>query len=310
MSFTSKAQGLRLVSAGVAAAAAVVPLAVQANTTINATQLSVSVAPISVSGSTLGGSLTAQGTGITSVAVPTLDSAGALTAGANMAAAANTVFNLDLTARTADTTPVATAMSATVAVPTSNFGYQEGTFSNIGSVAAALAINGTTPAINVGNSIGASATAIFSTTMSSGIAETGVRRVATSTNEQSSFDAERQAAAFKFGGSGLEEVTAGGMITNAARGEAPVIEGYAGGETQTDVAFNVNAYSREGQDTTVINATSTTLEIPAYGQVNAAFGGTTGGAIDPVSINAMTVNSGGAGTSSTLSVIQSMSVFR
>ena len=303
---------MRLVSAGVAAAAAVAPLAGQAApiTSINATQLSVSVAPISVTGTTLGGSVTAQGAGLVTGAPPTLDGTGALAAGATMNAAANTAFNLDITARAADTVPVATAMSATVAVPTSNFGSQTGTFSNIGTTVALLSMSGTVPSISVGNSIGASATAIFSTTMGSGIGETGVSRVATSTNEQSTFSAERQAAAFSYGGSGLTEVSAGGLTTSAALGVTPTITPVTGGVTQANVAFNVNSVTRTGQAAVAINATSTTLEIPGYGQVNSAFGGTTGGAITPTSINAMGVASGGAGTTSELSLIQSMTVFQ
>lgn len=313
MSFTSRAQGVRLVSAGVAAAAAIVPLAGQAApiTSINATQLSVSVAPITVTGTTLGGSVTAQGSGLTAGAVaPTLSETGALTGGAAMTAGANTAFSLDITARAADTAPVATAMNATVAVPTSNFGSQTGTFSNIGATRAELAMTGTVPSINVGDSIGASATAIFSTTMGSGIGETGIRRVATSTNEQSSFSAERQAAAFSYGGSGLTPVTNGGFTANAALGATPTITAANGGVSQANVAFNVNSVTRTGQAATAINATSTTLEMPGYGQVSSAFGGTTGGAIDPSNINAMTVLSGGAGTSASLSLIQSMTVFQ
>lgn len=312
MSFTSRAQGVRLVSAGVAAAA-IVPLAGQAApiTSINATQLSVSVAPITVTGTTLGGSVTAQGSGLVSTAVaPTLTNTGALTGGSTMNAAANTAFSLDITARAADTAPVATAMSATVAVPTSAFGSQTGTFSNVGTSAATLSMTGTAPSINVGNSIGASATAIFSTTMGSGIGETGVRKVASSTNEQSSFSAERQAAAFSYGGSGLMEVTAGGLTGNAALGATPTITPVTGGTSQANVAFNVNSVTRTGQAAVAINATSTTLEMPGYGQVSSAFGGTTGGAITPNNINAMTVVSGGAGTTSSLSLIQSMTVFQ
>lgn len=294
----------------VAAASAAMPLAAQANTSLNATQLSVTVAPISVTGTTLGASVNALGSGLTADAVvPTISNTGALTAGATMTAAANTSFNLDVTARAADTAPVQTALSSTQGMSNSMFGSQSGTFSSANTTGATLAITGTTATTAAGDGIGTSATASFTSTLGSGIGESTVRRIATSTNNQTTFTAERQGAMFQFGGSGLTAVT-GGRLEAATLGNTSAITVANGGATQTDVAFTVTSETRTGQaGVAALSSNSTSLSIPAYGEVAAAYGGTTAGAIAPTSINAMTVLSGGAGTTSSLSLVQSLTVF-
>jgi len=309
MSFT-RSSAKRAAVMAVATVSAAMPLAAQAvpNSSLNATQLSVTVAPISVIGTTLGASVNALGSGLTANGVvPTISSVGALTAGNAMLAAANSSFNLDVTARAADTAPVETALSATQGLSTSMFGSQSGAFSSTSD--STLAITGTTANVAAGTGIGSSASASFTSTMGTGIGESTVRKIATSTNDQTTFTAERQGAMFKFGGSGLEAVS-GGTLGNAALGATSTITPVAGGNTQAGVAFTVAAATRTGQaGNAAISTGSTALSIPGYGSVTAAYGGTTAGAITPSNINAMTALGGGAGTSTSLSLVQSLTVF-
>ncbi|MCS5690752.1 hypothetical protein NZK33_01985 [Cyanobium sp. FGCU-6] len=295
----------------VATVSAAMPLAAQAGptTSLNATQLSVTVAPISVTGTTLGASVNALGSGLTNGGVvPTIDATGALTVGNAMAAAANTSFNLSVTARAADTAPVATQLSNTQGLSNSAFGSQSGAFSSTSD--STLAITGTVATVAAGTGIGSSASASFTTTLGTSLGDSTVRKIATSTNNQSTFTAERQGAKFQAGGSGLEAVTAGGLGTTAL-GATPTITPLAGGNTQADVAFTFGAETRTGQAAVAANSTgSTALAIPAYGDVTATYGGTTAGAISPTTnINTLGVSGGGAGTSSSLSLVQSLTVF-
>lgn len=291
------------------AASALIPLTAQADTSMNATQLSVKVAPISVTGTTLGASVNALGIGLTNAAtaIPTIDTTGALTAAGNVEAAANTTFNLDLTARAADTAPVATALSASVGLSSSMFGQQEGTFSSTSN--ATLSFTGTTAAVAAGNGIGSTASASITSSVGTGVGSTTATKTGSASNDQTTFTAERQAAVFEFGGSGLTAVTTGGIGT-AALGAAPTITAAAGGAAQDGLAFTRTNEVRTGQaGVAAVSANSTALSIPAYGQVTAAYGGTTAGTITPTNVNTMTVTGGGAGTTSTMSLVQSMSVF-
>jgi hypothetical protein len=300
---------LKVAMVAATAASALIPLTAQADTSMNATQLSVKVAPISVTGTTLGASVNALGTGLTgaATAIPTISNTGALTAAGTVGADADTTFNLDLTARAADTAPVTTALSATVGLSSSMFGKQEGTFSSASD--ATLAITGTTAAVSAGTGIGSTASASFTSSAGTDVGSTTATKAASASNNQTTFTAERQAAAFELGGSGLTAVTAGGIGT-AALGAAPTITAAAGGLAQDGVAFTRTNEVRTGQaGVAAQSADSTALSIPAYGQVSAAYGGTTAGTITPTSVNAMTVTGGGAGTTSTMSLVQSMSVF-
>jgi hypothetical protein len=309
MSFT-RSSAKRAAVMAVATVSAAMPLAAQAGptTSLNATQLSVTVAPISVTGTTLGASVNALGSGLTTGAVvPTISNTGALTAGAALTADANTSFNLSVTARAADTAPVATVLSNTQGLSNSVFGSQSGAYSSASN--STLSITGTTASVAPGTGIGSSASAQFTTTIGTAIGESTVRKIATSTNNQSTFTAETQAAKFVFGGSGLTAVTAGGL-GDAPLGNTPTITVAVGGDTQANVAFTSASETRTGQAGVAAQSTgSTALSIPAYGDVTAAYGGTTAGAITPTNINAMGVVGGGAGTSSSLSLVQSLTVF-
>lgn len=294
------------------AVAAALPLAAQAGPgAINATQLSVTVAPISISGTRLGGFVDASGNGLTAGAAPGVTATGSLTAGTDITAAANTTFNFAVTARSGDTAAAAGAMG-TALVPTSAFGSQSGKYTATGGALGTLQISDANAAtITAGTHQGSTATAIFSTTMSSAQNESQIRRIATSSNDQATFTTERQAARFQAGGSGLTAVTAGGLGTAGvtALGADPAQTALAGGDNQAGVAFTKSQEVRTGQAAATLTASSTNVTQPGYGVFTNTLGGTTAGAITATGMNTLGVLSGGAGTSSTLSVIQSMSAF-
>ena len=304
---------LRRAALASAAAVAALPLAAQAGpAAINATQLSVTVAPISISGTRLGGYVDAAGNGLKTGAAPGVDADGSLTAGTTITTDPNTAFNFAVTARSSDQVVTTAAMTAAGLVPTSQFGSQSGKYTATGGTLGTLVISAANAAtITAGTHQGSTATAIFSTTMSSAENESQIRRIATSSNDQATFSTERQAARFQAGGSGLDAVTAGGLGTAGvtALGANPAQTALAGGGTQAGVAFTKSQEVRTGQAAAALTADSTTMTQPAYGVFTNTMGGTTAGAITATNMNNLTVLSGGAGTTSTLSVIQSQSAF-
>lgn len=272
---------------------------------INAIQLSVDVAPITISGERLGGFVDASGTGLTGGAPPTVTATGSLGTGTTMTAGLNTTFNYDVRARAGD---AASASATAGAVPVVSFGSVTGRFSEAAS--ASLGISSANAAtVAAGTGEGTTATAIVSTTMRSAENESQVRRVATSGNQQTTFTAERQGAVFQFGGSGLTAVTAGGITTATALGATPAIVEGAGGTAQVNVAFTMNQEVRTGEEATALTASSTNVTQPQYGRFTNTLGGTSAGSIGVTNINTLTNAAGGAGTSSTLSVVQSLTAF-
>jgi hypothetical protein len=141
--------------------------------------------------------------------------------------------------------------------------------------------------------------------------ESQIRRIATSSNDQATFTSERQSARFQAGGSGLAAVTAGGIGLGGttALGDDPVQTALTGGTNQAGVAFTKSQEVRTGQAGAATEATSTAVTQPGYGIFTNTLGGTTAGAIAGTNMNTVTAVMGGAGTSSTLSVVQSMTAF-
>jgi hypothetical protein len=307
--FSMSVRSIKALSATLLAAGIFSPLAAQANTSMNATQLSVVVAPISISGTRLGGFVDASGNGLTGGAPVSVTETGQLAAGSTMTAATGTTFNLSVTARAGDQVAAAGPMGTDL-VPTTEFGSQTGRYSAATGTAGTLAIDGANAAtITAGLRQGVTATAIFSTTMKSAENESQIRRIATSSNDQATFTAERQAARFQAGGSGLTAVTGGGLFAAAGLGADPEQAVLVGGTTQAGVAFTKTQEVRTGQAADVLAADSTDVTQPGYGVFTNTLGGTTAGAIAATNMNNLTVVAGGAGTSSTLSVIQSLSAF-
>ena len=294
------------------ASAIVSPLAAHSSpAAINATQLSVVVAPISISGTRRGGYVDSSGNGLTGGAAPGVANDGTLTAGTTMTANSDTTFNFAVTARSTDAAAAAGALSAAL-VPTSAFGVQTGKYSNSAGQIGTLAISSANAiTITAGARQGSTATAIYSTTMKNAENENQVRRIATSSNDQATFTAERQAARFQAGGSGLTAVTAGGLGVGGvtAVSAAPAQTALAGGGTQPGVAFTKSQEVRSGQAASTLTASSTDVTQPGYGVFTNTLGGTSAGGITATGMNTLTVVAGGAGTSSTLSIIQSLSAF-
>jgi hypothetical protein len=281
---------------------------------INATQLSVDVAPISITGTRMGGSVSASGNGLSNApTLPTLSATGATTAGTAFTTVTGATFNYDVSARAADgSTPL--AAGAAGAPVGGDFGSQSGRFSAAST--GTLAIDAANAAsVSAGAAAGTTATAIFSTTMRTGANEAQVRRVATSSNNQATFTAERQGARYQHGGSGLAAVTAGGTLGAATVGTTPGITVSAGGATPeaAGVAFTRTEAVQTGQASTTLN---TAGNVPGYGTVTQTVVSGTGGDITVgtagvAGINSLTVapSGMGAGNSATLSVIQSLTAF-
>jgi len=296
-------------SLGVATLACPLQALAQSATT-SLTQVSVNVAPISISGERLGGYVNANGSGLTTGAPPTVAADGSLAAGATMTTALGTTFNFNVTARSGDQAAAAGPLG-TALVPTSAFGSQTGLYSGDGT-GATLAITGANAAsVAAGTTQGVTATALFSTTMQTGANTAEVRRVGTSANQQATFTTERQGALFQNGGSGLTAVSAGGLSTAGVTdlGDDPVITAAVGGTTQNGVDFTLTQQARTGQAAAAITASSTNVTQPSYGTFTNTLGGTTAGVIMPTNINTMTVTAGDQGTTSTLSVVQSLTAF-
>ena len=284
---------------------------------INSTQLGVTVAPIQFSATRLGGYVDSSGNGLTAGAAPTVSTTGSLDAGTGMTAAANTTFNLSMTARAGDAA-VATATAG--AVPNTAFGIQSGKYS-VQTGAALTISDANVAALTAGSTQGVTATAIIATEMKSAENANKISRIATSSNDQATFKAERQAAKFQLGGSGLTAVTSdgqaqpvfGGMNSNTNLGDAPTITAATGGTTQAGVAFTKSQEVRTGQAGADRVASSINVTQPGYGVFTNTLGGTTAGAIGAgagaIDMNDLTVAAGGAGTTSTLTVIQSLSAF-
>lgn len=311
MSFT-RSKLTRAAAAAIGAVSTLVPAVGQAQpASINATQLSVTVAPITISGTALGAEVSALGSGLTAIGVvPTIAADGSVAAAANAGAAeAGASFNYDVSVRSADQDQANNAFLAGSLIPTTQFGSQTGSFSNQARTTAELALSPLNEAtVSAGTNEGVTATAIFSSTQRSDSAETQIRRIATSSNDQATFDTTRQTSRYQVGGSGLTAASAMTFGT-AAQGVAPTITIVSGAESQANVAFTRTEQLLNGQNADLITASSTDITQPGYGRFTNTLGGTTAGAIDPASINGMTVLSGNAGTTSTLSLIQSLTAF-
>jgi len=285
---------------------------------INAIQLSVEVAPITVSGTRLGATTSAIGVGLATGTLPTLNNTGATVAiGTPFTTSADVTFNYDVSARAGDAAPTAGTAGQLVQGATA-FGRQTGRFSEV-SAGTTMAITGANAAtIDAGTGIGTTATATISSTVSSDANQAQIRRVATSTTGQSTFTAERQGARYQHGGSGLAAVSGGGTLGAAAVGTAPVVTVSTGGAAPSGagVAFTRTEAVQTGQGSQALEGTGV---VPIYGTVEqtrvVANGGTAGditiGTAGVAGMNSLTVNTNalGVGNSASLSVIQSLTAF-
>jgi hypothetical protein len=311
MTFT-RASWAKIAWAASAAISLATPLAVQAGpATINATQLSIQVAPITISGTKLGAEVTASGSGLTASNLPTISATGA-TGAVDMTAAADSSFSYAVTARSADAAATQNTLdNASTFIPTTAFGNQSGTFSSPSANAGSISLvgNGVPTITTTANGQGVTATAIYSSTFTSDVSETQVRRIATTATDQSGFTADRQGSSFTLTGSGLTAVTAGGLTAGAVN-TAPTITARAGGDTQANVTFTASQSQLLGQDSVAPGATNTSVTQPGYGKATNNLGGAQAGGITAATgINSLGVTAGGQGSSTTLSVVQSLTAF-
>jgi len=152
-------------------------------------------------------------------------------------------------------------------IPTTAFGSQSGTYSS-GTSGAAISLSGAgAPTVTAGTGVGATVSATYSGSAQSDVAATSVRRIASSSNDQSTFTATRQGTSFAASGSGLTAVTAGGLGAAAANGAAPTITALVGGKSQANITFTKQNSTLLGQDSVAITASSTNVTQAGYGVV-------------------------------------------
>ena len=295
----------------------------------NATQLRVDLAANSISGIKQGGSAAISGNGILgTLAAPTLGATGAFTGADNSAATANTAFSYAVSGYSADTTATTTALANTTAqaAPNTTFGVQSGRFTDT-VAGGVIAISNTGVATaSQATTVGATVTALSSTSLDNGFASTSFQRAGTATNAQTSFSAERQASSASMSGSGVT-VAAGalpslgdaavlpatGTVTTALGGVPTVSGGTAASITlPTDgSAFSLNKTVVAGQASAALTASNAGVTQPGYGIATTTFGGTTAGALSGFTVNSLGVSTTGAaaGTSESLTAVSSFSVF-
>jgi len=310
MSFTrSRAARIGLLAGTVAvSAAAQLPAAAQS---VNATQLSIVVAPMKIEATRLGGEISFSGSGLDAGAMGRLDATGAYTAGTAFSANAGATFNVDMSVRAAGVAP--TVMSGTdyaagtFASATADYGYQKVSWSNTTpATVGTLAFNNANVAtIDAVDNQGVSATLIHSTKKTGLGSSMEVRRVVISSNDQLTTEGTQQTARYQVGGTGIGTLADANMAS-AALGAVSAIT-VATGITASNNSFSETVDPGQAADEIVISTTSVTS--PAYGKTVITTGGTTAGAITVGNINTASVVSGGAGTAASMSVIGTMTTF-
>lgn len=291
-------------------------------------QLTLNTSQNQISGLRQGGEFSVIGNGLATVTLPSLNATGGFT-GSNGASAfttnLNSSFSYSSTARGADNS----AGAATIALSGNilslqDFSKQTGRrsgreFSAATDGRGSIAItNGSaSPAVNVSNHSGESATASRSSSLRTSTSETSYSRTAYSKNEQQGFQSEAQASLFEVSGSGISAITNGGFTGGLTTdGDSVPITALAGGgcgvgsSCANGDSFNTSHLIRNGQNSAVLSASPTDVTAPGYGIVTRYSGGTTAGGITVNSTSRnLQVVGGGAGTKSSLSYESSLSVF-
>jgi hypothetical protein len=319
MLYNRKKENMRLANASVLApiaalsALVMVPYA-NAQSITNATQLSVNLAPITMSGVKQGGSASISASGLTAAASPTLDATGAFTAAAAPSApVAGSAFSYAVSGYSADVAAVSTTITGATPLPsTGTYGVQSGSFTSA-LTGGVIAVDPSTGAASVtaASTVGATVSAVSSTSLSTGSTSTSYQRSASSTNDQSSFSAERQGSSASLSGSGVVTGATLPALATAALGTASAVT--SGNASTIDGTINKTVMA--GQAGAGLVATSNaSVAIPIYGKVTTTFGGTTAGVVGGTTgftMNTLGVNTTGAnaGTSSTLTAVSSFSVF-
>ena len=291
----------------------------------HAKQASVTRAANSMSGTTLGGSYTYSGAGLTQINLPTISAAGLVAIPDNgvglpvpTTTAADTTFSVSMSIGQGDIANTATTQVAGLGA--GSFGDMTTKASDTIATAAAGTISISAAGVvaaAAGTGTGTSVTGIFSTNATGRNSSIENRRVATSGNTQMIVDSDRQETSATASGSNLAAMTDFGLgngvaaagtlgtaLTATAMGgaTAPTATGLANG-------FTASASITDGQDTAVMGLTSTAVTRPAYGIITEQAGGTTAGALTFNDLNDIQAAGGGAGTTSSLSFLQEMTAF-
>jgi len=293
-----------LLASGLAATASLIAPYANAQSITNATQLKVDLAPITISGIKQGGSAAVSGNGLATAAVtaPTLSAVGAFGAAVSATVTADSAFSYAVSGYSADLAPTITTINSSAAtLPTTAFGVQTGNFTDAVTGGAIAISNAGVASATQATTVGATVSALASTSLDNGFATTSFQRAGSATNSQSSFSAERQASSASLSGSGVT-VAAGNLpsLASAAVDTAPVITDGTAILPNNGSAFSLNKTVVAGQASAALVATGTSVTQPGYGISSNTFGGTTAGALGGVfTINGLTVSTAGsaAGTS-------------
>lgn len=284
----------------------------------NAIQLTTVQAANAQTGVTQGGQFAIQGTGLASITIPSINSAGVVTVNntAGFTTNLNDTFNYTATIRQADT------QNATTVIGTPNSGTFSDTTtkSSVGNAAGTLASlsisNVGVAALSAGGGAGQTATGIISTTAAGRYAQIENRRIVSSSNTQNLTDSDVQQAKMVVKGVGMSAVTNGGFSSIAgAAGTVVASTDLAGGgcgagsSCNNGTAFNIDVQRTASQTALDFDVSSTGANKPGYGIVDHSVGGTTAGAIAITGINSVGVTAGGAGTSASLSMVGELTAF-
>lgn len=292
-------------------------------TTTFTEMLSVGIQANSINGKALGGQYSVKGRGLATTNLYQLGSNGLFT-GSNGAAAfttnLNESFSYTATARSADSVSTV-GLSGTVS--SGNYAIQSG---NMGGEERGIAVardtfsmqNGTASVMNVGAFVGKTNTVERVGTLKTAVASTTNRRSANSTNNQFQFESEASSSIFSVSGNGVTAITGGGFqggltpsskdvdITQLNGGTCGALSNCAQGES-----FNLTHQIRPGDNSRSLTASPTSVSQPGYVDLEYSAGGTTAGAIGiPNTNRSLTALGGGAGTSSSLTKTQELTVFR
>ena len=172
--------------------------------------------------------------------------------------------------------------------------------------------------MNVGSYVGKTNSVERSGSLKTAVASTTNSRTATSTNNQFGFRSEANSSVFSVSGSGVTEITGGGFqggIT-PSNNDVDISEltgGTCGALSRCSQAnsFSLSHHIRRGDNSASLTASPTSVSSPGYIEKEYIAGGTSSGAIGiPNTDRSLTALAGGAGTSSSLTKTQRLTVFR
>ena len=291
---------------------------VASSNTIFTKQITINVKQNNISGQARGGDLAVSGIGVVvTPALPSLDTDGRFS-GAAFTAAANSAFSYSSTGRPAEASVLSTA-TLSGSVVTGEFYNQNGAFSSLvtGGTVGSMSINRAGAAnVVIGDKLGSTSTVKLNSSLTNKSAQTSINRTASSSNDQELFTAKAQSSSFAVAGDGVSPVAGGGFNGGASTyGDAVPITVLAGATCSGGTnclagsSWNLTHSIRPGQDASVLSASSTNTTKPAFGQMEITAGGDTAGSIVITNQNNLTVDGGGAGTKSELTLSQTMTAF-